>query len=436
MKEELIKKAERAKNASRKLANLSTKIKNDALLAIADALEKEKAKILTANQIDLDNLRKTENDRLLARQGKRKTAFIDRLTLNEKRISEMVKGLNEILALPDPIGPVDEHLYGIGKIIAEWTRPNGLKIQKVSVPLGVILMIYESRPNVTVEASGLCIKSGNAVILRGGSEAIKTNTVLAKIIAWTAEQNGLPEGSIEFIETTEREAIFELVKLDQYIDLVIPRGGEEMIRAIREKATVPILAHGKGNCHTYVDKEANMEMAIKICYNAKVQRPGVCNAMETLLVHKEIAEKFLLPMIKEYKKAGVEIRGCERTAQIIPEIKLATEDDWYREYLALILAIKIVDSVEEAIKHINKYGSGHSEAIITENKETAKKFLQEVDSSAVFHNASTRLHDGGVFGFGSEIGISTQKLHARGTMGLNELTSTKYIVYGKGQIRE
>jgi len=430
MKEELIKKAERAKNASRKLANLSTKIKNDALLAIADALEKEKAKILTANQIDLDNLRKTEN-------GERKTAFIDRLTLNEKRISEMVKGLREIVDLSDPVG----------RIIAEWTRPfdrlkvnktepNGLKIQKVSVPLGVILMIYESRPNVTVEASGLCIKSGNAVILRGGSEAIRTNTVLAKIIAQTAQQNGLPEGSIEFIETTERKVIFELVKLDQYIDLVIPRGGEEMIRAIREKATVPILAHGKGNCHTYVDKEANMEMAIKICYNAKVQRPGVCNAMETLLVHKEIAEKFLLPMIKEYKKAGVEIRGCERTAQIIPEIKLATEDDWYREYLALILAIKIVDSVEEAIKHINKYGSGHSEAIITENKETAKKFLQEVDSSAVFHNASTRLHDGGVFGFGSEIGISTQKLHARGTMGLNELTSTKYIVYGKGQIRE
>lgn len=416
MKNELIKKVERAKIASRKLANLGTKTKNDALLAIADILEKEKTKILTANQIDLDKAKKTNLS----------SAFIDRLTLNEKRISEMVKGIKETVELSDPVG----------RILSQWERPNGLKIQKVSVPLGVILMIYESRPNVTVEASNLCLKSGNTVILRGGSEAINTNTVLARIIAETAYQNGLPEGSVEFIETTEREAIFELVKLDQYIDLVIPRGSEEMIRTIREKATVPVLAHGKGNCHTYVDKEADLAMAVKVSYNAKVQRPGVCNAMETLLVHKDIAKKFLPLMIEEYKKAGVEIRGCERTQQIIPEVKPATEDDWYGEYLALILAIKIVDSVEEAIKHINKYGSGHSEAIITENKETAQKFLQEVDSSAVFHNASTRLHDGGVFGFGSEIGISTQKLHARGTMGLNELTTTKYIIYGTGQIRE
>jgi len=417
MKEELIKKAEKAKIASWKLVNLTTKTKNDALLAMADALEKGKEKILRANQVDLENA----NSRLQITE-----AFIDRLTLNEKRISEMAKSLKEIVGLPDPVG----------RIIAEWTRPDGLKIQKVSVPLGVILMIYESRPNVTVEATGLCLKSGNALILRGGSEAINTNTVLAKIIAQTAEQNGIPEGSIEFIETTEREAIFELIKLERYIDLVIPRGSEEMIKTIREKATVPVLAHGKGNCHTYVDKEANLEMAIRVCYNAKVQRPGVCNAMETLLVHKEIAKKFLPLMLEEYKKAKVEIRGCEKTREIIPEVKLATEDDWYREYLSLILAVKIVNSIEEAIEHINKYGSGHSEAIITENKETAKKFLQEVDSSAVFHNASTRLHDGGVFGLGSEIGISTQKLHARGTMGLNELTSTKYIIYGKGQVRE
>jgi len=417
MKEELIKKAEKAKIASWKLVNLTTKTKNDALLAMADALEKGKEKILRANQVDLENA----NSRLQITE-----AFIDRLTLNEKRISEMAKSLKEIVGLPDPVG----------RIIAEWTRPDGLKIQKVSVPLGVILMIYESRPNVTVEATGLCLKSGNALILRGGSEAINTNTVLAKIIAQTAEQNGIPEGSIEFIETTEREAIFELIKLERYIDLVIPRGSEEMIKTIREKATVPVLAHGKGNCHTYVDKEANLEMATRVCYNAKVQRPGVCNAMETLLVHKEIAKKFLPLMLEEYKKAKVEIRGCEKTREIIPEVKLATEDDWYREYLSLILAVKIVNSIEEAIEHINKYGSGHSEAIITENKETAKKFLQEVDSSAVFHNASTRLHDGGVFGLGSEIGISTQKLHARGTMGLNELTSTKYIIYGKGQVRE
>lgn len=416
MKEELIKKAREAKIASRKLANLPTKTKNDALLAMASALEKESRHIGTANQVDLDN----------AKKANLSSALIDRLTLNEKRISEMVKSLKEIAELSDPVG----------RIIAQWERPDGLKIQKVSVPLGVILMIYEARPNVTVEATGLCLKSGNAVILRGGSEAINSNTVLAKIIAQTAYKNSIPEDSIEFIETTEREAIFELIKLDQYIDVVIPRGSEEMIRTIREKATVPVLAHGKGNCHTYVDKDANLEMAIRVCYNAKVQRPGVCNAMETLLVHKDIAKKFLPLMLEEYKKANVEIRGCEKTREIIPTIKPATGDDWYREYLSLILAVKIVNSIEEAIEHINKYGSGHTEAIITENKETAKKFLQEVDSSAVFHNASTRLHDGGVFGLGSEIGISTQKLHARGTMGLNELTSTKYIVYGQGQIRE
>ncbi len=416
MKEELIKKTERAKSASRKLANLSMKVKNDALLAIAKAIEKDKEKILNANQVDLEN----------AKKANLSSALIERLTLNEKRINEMVKSLREIAELPDLVG----------RIITKWTRPNGLRIQKVSVPLGVILMIYESRPNVTVEATGLCLKSGNAVILRGGSEAINTNTVLAKISAQTAYKNGIPEGSIEFIETTEREAIFELIKLDQYIDVVIPRGSEEMIRTIREKATVPVLAHGKGNCHTYVDKDANLDMAIRICYNAKVQRPGVCNAMETLLVHKEIAKKFLPLMLEEYRKANVEIHGCEKTQEIVSGIKPASEDDWYKEYLSLILAVKVVNSVEEAIEHINKYGSGHSEAIITENREMAKKFLQEVDSSAVFHNASTRLHDGGVFGLGSEIGISTQKLHARGTMGLNELSSTKYIVYGSGQIRE
>lgn len=421
MKNELIKKVERAKIASRKLANLGTKTKNDALLAIADILEKEKTKILTANQIDLDKAKKTNLS----------SAFIDRLTLNEKRISEMVKGIKETVELSDPVG----------RILSQWERPNGLKIQKVSVPLGVILMIYESRPNVTVEASSLCLKSGNTVILRGGSEAINTNTVLARIIAETAYQNGLPEGSVEFIETTEREAIFELAKLDQYIDLVIPRGSEEMIRTIREKATVPVLAHGKGNCHTYVDKEADLAMAVKVSYNAKVQRPGVCNAMETLLVHKDIAKKFLPLMVEEYKKANVEIHGCEKTKEImggnhLTKIKLATEEDWYTEYLSLTLAVKIVDSVDEAIEHINKYGSAHTEAIVTENRETAQKFLQEVDSSAVFHNASTRLHDGGVFGLGAEIGISTQKLHARGTMGLNELTTTKYIISGTGQIRE
>ncbi|MCB4792006.1 MAG: glutamate-5-semialdehyde dehydrogenase [Elusimicrobia bacterium] len=416
LKQLIIAKSIAAKLASRKLAGFTSDQKNKILLALADAIAKQKDEILFRNEIDVE----------AAKESGLNDALIDRLALNEKRISEMTRGLKDVAVLPDPVG----------EIIADWTPPLGIHIQKIKVPLGVIAMIYESRPNVTVDATGLCLKAGNAVILRGGSEAINTNHTLFKIIAQAAGTAGLPEGAIGFIETTDREAIFELVKLDNLIDLVIPRGGEQMIRDIRQQATVPVLSHGKGLCHTYIDKDANLEMAKKIAVNAKCQRPGVCNALETLLMHKDIAKSFLPPLCNTYKEQGVEVRGCQITKSIVPEVIPAKEEDWSTEYLDLVLSIKVVDSAEEAINHINKYGSGHSEAIITENKQTADKFLKEVDAAAVFHNASTRLHDGSVFGLGSEIGISTQKLHARGTMGIKELTTTKYIVHGNGEIRE
>jgi len=415
LKQIVVTQAMKAKLASRKLSLLSTEAKNKALLAMADALVKGKDDIIFHNEIDVE----------AAKDSGLTEALIDRLKLDEKRISDIARAIRDVAALPDPIG----------EIMADWTPPAGIHIQKVKVPLGVIAMIYESRPNVTVDAASLCVKSGNAIILRGGSEAINTNHMLVKIITPAAYAAGLPEGSIQFIETTDRKAILEMIKLDQLIDLVIPRGGEEMIRFVRENATVPVLAHGKGLCHTYIDKAADLEMAKKIAINAKCQRPGVCNAMETLLVHKDIADKFLPTVCSDYKKAGVEVRGCPITKKLVPEVVAATEDDWSTEYLSLTLSIKVVNSLDEAINHINKYGSGHSEAIITADTAAAERFMNEVDAAAVFHNASTRLHDGGVFGFGSEIGTSTQKLHARGTMGLKELTTTKYKVYGNGEIR-
>ena len=405
----------KAKLASRKLPLLPVETKNKVLLAMAEALLNKKDDIVFHNEIDVE----------AAKEAGLSEALIDRLMLNSDRISSMSRSLKDIAALADPTG----------EIIADWTPPVGIHIQKVKVPLGVIVMIYESRPNVTVEAAGLCLKSGNAVVLRGGSEAINTNHALFKIIAPAAYSAGLPEGAIQFIETTDRHAITDLIKLDTLIDLIIPRGGEEMIRFVRENATVPILAHGKGVCHTFIDKNANIEMAKKIALNAKCQRPGVCNSMETLIIHKDIADKFLPQVCTDYKKAGVEVRGCPLSKSIVPGIVNATEDDWATEYLSLIVSIKTVATLDEAVNHINRYGSGHSEAIITEDKSAAEKFLNEVDASAVFHNASTRLHDGGVFGFGSEMGISTQKLHARGTMGIKELTTTKYKVYGNGDIR-
>jgi glutamate-5-semialdehyde dehydrogenase len=416
VKQDTVMKAISAKLASRKLALLPSDIKNKALIEMARAIVKEKDDIIFRNEIDIEAAKEAGLD----------FAMIDRLTLNENRVQEMARGLRDVAALPDPIG----------EIIADWTPPAGIHIQKIKVPLGVIGMIYESRPNVTVDAAGLCLKAGNAVILRGGSEAINSNHTLVKIIAKAGYEAGLPEGSIQFVETTNREAIMDMIRLDHLIDLIIPRGGEEMIKYIREHATVPVLSHGKGLCHTYIDKSADLEMAKKIAFNAKCQRPGVCNAMETLLVHKDIAEKFLPGVCSLYSDNKVEVRGCPITQKIVPGVVPVKDSDWSTEYLSLILSIKVVDSLEEAINHVNKHGSGHSESIVTNDKSAAEKFLKEVDAAAVFHNASTRLHDGSIFGFGSEIGISTQKLHARGTMGLKELTTTKYLVFGNGEIRQ
>ncbi|MGA2090221.1 MAG: glutamate-5-semialdehyde dehydrogenase [Endomicrobiales bacterium] len=412
----VVRQAAAAKTASRKLALFTAEQKNTILLAMADALIKQKDDILFHNEIDVE----------AAKEAGLAVAMVDRLTLNDRRITEMVQGLREVAHQPDPVGT----------IVEDWTPPSGIHITKIRVPLGVICMIYESRPNVTVDAAGLCLKAGNAIILRGGSEAINSNHMLVKIIAAAATAAGLPEGAIQFMETTDHQAVSEIIKLDHLIDLIIPRGGEEMIRNIRQNATVPVLAHGKGLCHTYIDKTANIAMAKKVAVNAKCQRPSGCNAMETLLVHKDIAPKVLPDLFKQYVELGVEVRGDALARAIVAGMKEATEADWSKEYLDLILSIKVVASLDDAIQHINRHGSGHSEAIITDDAEAARRFLAEVDAAAVFHNASTRLHDGSVFGLGAEIGISTQKLHARGTMGAKELTTTKFLVYGKGNIRE
>lgn len=416
MKMEILEIVKKCKTASYNIANLSTEMKNNAIELISESILKYIDRIIQQNNIDIDN----------AKRANLSSSLIDRLILTEKRIIEISDGIKEIIKLPDPVG----------NIISEWTTKEGLRIQKVSVSLGVICIIYESRPNVTVDSACLCLKSSNVCILRGGKEAINSNRVLAQIIIESLYNCGIPSECVTFIDSTERQIIYQLIKLDRYIDLIIPRGNEQMINEIREKATVPVLSHGKGLCHTYIDNDANLQMAKEISYNAKVQRPGVCNAMETLLVHKNIAKQLLTTLAKMYKEANVELRGCSETLKIISDIKLANEQDFSTEYLDLILSIKIVNSLDEAIEHINKYGSGHSESIVSENKENAQEFLKRVDASAVFYNASTRLHDGGVFGLGAEIGISTQKLHARGTMGIKELTTTKYIVYGSGHIRK
>lgn len=416
IKEEMIRLARQARQAAKKLANLSTTIKNNALHAMADEIEAQKERIKQENEKDL----------AYARSKGLSSAMIDRLLLNDRRIKAMADGLREVALLPDPVG----------EVVEMWRRPNGLEIGKVRVPLGVIGIIYESRPNVTVDTAGLCLKAGNAVILRGGSEAIHSNMSLASILTESAQKAGVPEYAIQMVKTTDRQAVYEILKLDKYIDVIIPRGGEELIRTVTENSTIPVIKHDKGLCHVYVDNDADLKMAEEIAYNAKVQRPGVCNAMETLLVHQDIAEKFLPAMIQRYKQAGVEIRGCEQTRAIVPDIKPATEADWDTEYLDLILSIKVVTGIDEAIEHIAKHGSMLSEAIVTENYTKARRFLWEVDAAAVYVNASTRFTDGNQFGLGAEIGISTQKLHARGPVGLKELTSTKYIIYGSGQLRE
>jgi len=416
IREDVIKIAEIAKKASRKLANIESAVKNDALVKMAEAIDRNTGEIQKKNKTDLEAAEKAGLSK----------ALIDRLGLSEKRIKSMADGLREVARMKDPIG----------EIIGEVLLKNGLLIKKVRVPMGVIGIVYESRPDVTCDSAGLCLKAGNAVVLRGGSEAINSNMIIVRIIEEAALKEGIPEGAIGLVSTTDREAVKVMVKLDQCIDMIILRGSEKMIGDISQGATVPIMRHGKGLCHIYVDEYADVMKSENICFNAKVQRPGVCNAMETLLVHKSIAEKFLPGMINKFKTAGVEIRGDEKTREIVNDLKQAVDEDWSTEYLDLILSVKIVDGFYEAIEHITKYGSGHSDAIVTENKDRAEEFLAMIDSAAVYWNASTRFTDGGQFGMGAEIGISTQKSHARGPMGIKELTSIKYKIYGNGQVRE
>lgn len=405
-----------ARKAARALAITPTTIKNNALLAMADALEHNSDEILQANKLDLQQGEKN---------GLTK-ALLERLSLNPARIKDMADGIREIAALPDPIGEVT----GISK------RPNGLEVGRVRTPIGVIGIIYESRPNVTADAAALCIKAGNAVILRGGEEALNSNRLIAATIADAAVKAGLAEGAIQLVDSEDREAAVYLMKMHDYLDVLIPRGGKGLKAAVMENATVPIIMTGMGNCHVYIDQYADLKKAAPIVMNAKVQRPSVCNAAEKLLVHEAVAEQFLPDMIKELRAAGVSVRGCERTSKIIPDVIPAVDADWDEEYLDLILAVKIVHNLDEAIDHINNHGTGHSEAIISESYTNVRQFMSAVDAAAVYANASTRFTDGNVFGFGAEIGISTQKLHARGPMGLPELTTTKFIIYGDGQIRQ
>lgn len=414
---ELVKaKAQAAKQAAAKLAVTSTAVKNAALLAMAAALEAQQSEILAAN----------ERDMTAAAAKGMKSSMLDRLKLTAERISGMADGLRQVAGLADPVGNVID-----GK-----TLPNGLHITKIRVPLGVIGIIYEARPNVTADAAGLCLKSGNAVILKGGSEAMESNKIVAAILAQAAEGAGIPSGSIQFIDTSDRQAVQDLIHMNGLVDVVIPRGGAGLIQAVVRNASVPVIETGAGVCHTYVDKDADVEMAMKIAFNAKVQRPSVCNAMETLLVHKDIADKFLPMMLMMYNSSAVEIRGDEAVQEYSGQVHPATEKDWSTEYGDLRLSVKIVDSIEEAMAHIAKYGTGHSECIVTDNYQAAQLFQYTVDAAAVYVNASTRFTDGNEFGFGAEIGISTQKLHARGPMALPELTSTKYLINGNGQVRK
>lgn len=414
---ELVKaKAQAAKQAAEKLAVTSTAVKNAAILAMAAALEAQQSEILAAN----------ERDMTAAAAKGMKSSMLDRLKLTAERISGMADGLRQVASLADPVGNVID-----GK-----TLPNGLHITKIRVPLGVIGIIYEARPNVTADAAGLCLKSGNAVILKGGSEAMQSNKTVAAILAQAAEGAGVPAGSIQFIDTSDRQAVQDLIHMNGLVDVVIPRGGAGLIQAVVRNASVPVIETGAGVCHTYVDKDANVEMAMKIAFNAKVQRPSVCNAMETLLVHKDIADKFLPMMLMMYNSSAVEIRGDKAVQEYSGQVHPATEEDWSTEYGDLRLSVKIVDSIEEAMAHIAKYGTGHSECIVTDNYQAAQLFQYTVDAAAVYVNASTRFTDGNEFGFGAEIGISTQKLHARGPMALPELTSTKYLINGNGQVRK
>lgn len=407
--------AKAARDAGRVVAKLPTDTKNKVLLSMAEELVKQTKKIQKANEKDLQ----------AAKKKGLSAAFIDRLTLTDKTRKAMADGLAEVAALPDPVG----------EVVRMWRRPNGLQVGRMRIPLGVIGMIYESRPNVTVDAAALCLKAGNAILLRGGSEAIHSNLVLAGALQKSLEKFKVPGEAIQVIPVTDREAVKEMLLLEEYIDLIIPRGGESLIRFVAENSRIPVLKHYKGVCHIFVDESADIEIARKVCYNAKVQRPGVCNAMETMLVDEKIARDFLPAMARDFAKARVELRGCPKTRKILPRAVPATEEDWPAEYLDLILAVRVVKDMDEAIKHIARYGSDHTEAIITSDYSRARKFLNDVDSSVVLVNASTRFNDGGQLGLGAEIGISTSKLHAFGPMGLEELTGTKFIVFGDGQVR-
>jgi len=416
IEQEVTIKAKAAKQAAKKLANIDPKLKNKALKKMAESLVEQTEQILAANKKDMAN----------GRENGLSESLLDRLLLTEERIKGMADGLRKVAQFSDPIGEMEEMKK----------RPNGLKVGKVKVPLGVIGIIYEARPNVTADAAGLCLKAGNAVLLRGGSNAINSNLTITNLLSHAATEAGLPEGSVQLIETTDREAVQVMFKLNQYLDVLIPRGGEGLIKAVVENSTVPVIETGVGNCHTYIDQSADLEMAKEIVINAKTQRTGVCNAMETLLVNQQIAKEFLPEMIAELKDRDTLVKGCEKVQEIVADVESASEEDWATEFLDYILAIKIVDDLEAAIAHIDEYSTSHSEAIITENYTRAHKFLAEIDSAAVYVNASTRFTDGGQFGLGAEIGISTQKLHARGPMGVNQLTTTKFMVFGDGQIRE
>ena len=409
-------KARAAREAAVTLALCPTKTKNDALTQMARALEEKTPALLEVNRADLER----------ARMGGHARAFLDRLTLTETRVEEMARGLRDIAALPDPVGDVVE----------TWRRPNGIEISRVRVPLGVIGFIYESRPNVTADAAGLCLKSGNAVVLRGGSEAIESNTMLAALLAKAVEKAGAPPEVIQFVDTTDRAAVAVMLELDRVLDLVIPRGGEDFVRWVAERSRVPILKHDKGLVHVYLDAAADPDMADAIVVNAKVQRPSVCNALETLLVHQAAAPRLLPRLASRLAGAGVELRGCPRTRALVPSMAVATDADWDAEYLDLTLAVKIVDDLDAAIAHIRAHGTGLAEAVVTNDRAVARRFTREVDAAAVLVNASTRLVDGSQFGLGAEMGISTSRMHARGPVGVRELTTTKFVVQGDGQVRE
>ncbi len=416
IEETIVEVVKKSREASRAIACAPTSQKNQALSLMAQMLRSQNQQILKANAEDV----------AAAKASGLSKALVDRLSLTPQRLEEMVRSIEAVIELSDPVG----------ELIRSWRRPNGLEIRKLRVPLGVVAIIYESRPNVTSDCASLCLKSGNAVVLRGGSESFRSNQAIGSVLKEALRAAKLPEATVSLIPTADRRGVDIMLQLDAYIDVVIPRAGEDLIRKITSSSRIPVIKHAKGICHVYVDADADLEMAKRIVHNAKCQRPATCNAMETLLVHKKIAQRFLPEMIRQLRDSGVEIRGCPQTQAMAGGIIEATEQDWQTEYLDLIVSVKIVESLQEAIAHIGRYGSAHSDAIVTQNEQTANRFLKEVDSAAVYVNASTRFTDGFQFGLGAEIGISTDRLHARGPMGLEELTTYKYVVIGSGQLRE